>query len=155
MIVASVATRSSTKLWGGGGGGGAASNPCKTQSFLSAWMIGPLPETPRGNKYVVTLTDYFSKWAEAAPLPSKHAEGVARFIYSVSIHMSEEVNTDNYNNNILCFLQVICRFGSPETLITDQGREFVNELSAELYTITNTDHRITSAYHPQVIYPRY
>ena len=55
-------------------------------------MIGPLPETPRGNKYIVTLTDYFSKWAEAAPLPSKHAEAVARFIYSVSIHMSLEVN---------------------------------------------------------------
>ena len=51
-------------------------------------MIGPLPETPRGNKYIVILTDYFSKWAEAAPLPSKHAEGVARFIYSVSIHMA-------------------------------------------------------------------
>ena len=39
--------------------------------------------------------------------------------------------TDNCKNNILCFLQVICRFGSPETLITNQGREFVDELSAE------------------------
>ena len=40
--------------------------------------------------------------------------------------------------------------GCPETLITDQGREFVNELSTALYAITNTEHRITSAYHPQV-----
>ena len=31
--------------------------------------IGPLQEIPRGNKYIVTLTDYFSKWAEAAALP--------------------------------------------------------------------------------------
>ena len=132
--------------------GGLHPIPVKPSLFwqLGMDMIGPLPETPRGNKYVVTLTDYFSKWAEATPLPSKHAEGVARFIYSVSIHMSEQV-TDNYKHNILCFVQVICRFGSPETLITDQGREFVNELSAELYAITNTDHRITSAYHPQVI----
>ncbi len=38
-----------------------------------------------------------------------------------------------------------------ETLITDQGREFVNGLSAELYAITETEHRITSAYHPQVM----
>ena len=44
----------------------------------------------------------------------------------------------------------MCRMGCPETIITDQGREFVNELSATLYGITNTDHRITSAYHPQV-----
>ena len=44
----------------------------------------------------------------------------------------------------------MCRMGCPETLITDQGREFVNELCTVLYGITNTEHRITSAYHPQV-----
>ena len=32
--------------------------------------------------------------------------------------------------------------GCPKTLITNQGREFVNELSSEPYQITNTDHRI-------------
>jgi len=42
-------------------------------------FIGPLPETAQGNKYIITLTDYFSKWAEAAPLPSKHAAGVSKF----------------------------------------------------------------------------
>ena len=47
-------------------------------------LIGPLPETSRGSKYIITLTDYFSKWAEAAPLPDKTAIGVARFIYSVN-----------------------------------------------------------------------
>ena len=47
-------------------------------------LIGPLPETPRGNKYIATLTGYFSKWAEAAPLQNKSALGVAKFIYSVS-----------------------------------------------------------------------
>jgi len=39
--------------------------------------------------------------------------------------------------------------GCPEVLITDQGREFVNALSTQLYAITHTEHRITSAYHPQ------
>ena len=47
-------------------------------------LIGPLTETPRGNKYIITLTDYFSKWAEATALPDKTAVGVARFMYSVS-----------------------------------------------------------------------
>ena len=47
-------------------------------------LIGPMPETLRGNKYIVTLTDYFTKWAEAAPLADKTALGVAKFIYSVS-----------------------------------------------------------------------
>lgn len=54
--------------------------------------------------------------------------------------------------NFCLYPQVICRFGCPEVLITDQGREFVNHLSSKLYNMTNTDHRITSAYHPQVIY---
>ena len=54
-------------------------------------LIGPLPETPQGNKYIVTLTDYFSKWAEAAPLPSKTADGVAKFMYSVSFYLSLHV----------------------------------------------------------------
>ena len=31
----------------------------------------------------VELTDYFSKWAEAAALPDKTAKGVAKFIYSM------------------------------------------------------------------------
>ena len=47
-------------------------------------LIGPLHTTTRGNKYVVTLTDYFSKWAEAAPLVDKSALGIAKFIFSVS-----------------------------------------------------------------------
>ena len=47
-------------------------------------FVGPLPETPRGNKYIATLTGYFSKCAEAAPLQNKSALGLAKFIYSVS-----------------------------------------------------------------------
>ena len=131
--------------------GGLHPIPVKPNIFHQVGMdlIGPLPETPRGNKYVITLTDYFSKWAEAAPLPSKHADGVAKFIYSVSIPAGITTNIQ-FTTEVLSTGD-LCRFGSPEILITDQGREFVNELSAELYSITNTEHRITSAYHPQVL----
>ena len=34
-------------------------------------------------------------------------------------------------------------------LISDQGREFVNKVKAELFALTGTEHRVTSAYHPQ------
>ena len=34
-------------------------------------------------------------------------------------------------------------------VISDQGREFVNSVKAELFALTGTEHRITSAYHPQ------
>ena len=69
-------------------------------------LVGPLPETPRGNKYIITVTDYFSKWPEAAPLQDKTAVGVANFLFSL-----------------------FCRHGWPETIISDQGREFVNAVS--------------------------
>ena len=41
----------------------------------------------------------------------------------------------------------MCRHGCPEVLITDQGREFVNKVSTELYSVAHKEHRITSAYH--------
>jgi transposase InsO family protein len=34
-------------------------------------------------------------------------------------------------------------------IISDQGREFVNNLNKELFRLTGTDHRVSSAYHPQ------
>ena len=56
-------------------------------------LIGPLPKTSRGNKYIVTLTDYFSKWAEAAPPFNKTAEGIAKFMYSVSLKYTKLLHT--------------------------------------------------------------
>ncbi len=41
------------------------------------------------------------------------------------------------------------RFGSPKRIVTDQGREFINNVNAELQALLGTDHRMTSPYHPQ------
>ena len=46
-------------------------------------LIGPLTETIAGNKYILTITDYYTKWAEATPLRSKEATSVASFLYKV------------------------------------------------------------------------
>ncbi len=43
-------------------------------------IIGPLPVTAKGNRYIVTLVDYFSKWPEAETLQNKSAEEVALFL---------------------------------------------------------------------------
>ncbi len=52
------------------------------------------------------MTCYFSKWIEAFPISDKSAKSVAKALYA-------------------CY----CRHGSPNSIITDQGREFVNEVS--------------------------
>jgi len=46
-------------------------------------------------------------------------------------------------------LKVICDYGCFETLITDQGLKFVNELNGTLSSKLSIDHRIASACHPQ------
>ena len=74
----------------------------------------------------MTCTDSFSKWPEAKPLKDKTAIGVADFLY-----------------------ELLTRYGVAEVIISDQGREFVNQINEELFRLTGTDHRISSAYHPQ------
>ena len=40
-------------------------------------------------------------------------------------------------------------FGCAKLLISDQGREFINKIDTELQLLLGTEHRMTSAYHPQ------
>uniref|UniRef100_A0A0R3SXE3 Integrase catalytic domain-containing protein n=1 Tax=Hymenolepis diminuta TaxID=6216 RepID=A0A0R3SXE3_HYMDI len=41
-------------------------------------LIGPLPQTPRGNRYILVMVDYFTKWATARPIVQADAKSVAQ-----------------------------------------------------------------------------
>lgn len=90
-------------------------------------IVGPLPETPRKNKYIVVATEYLTKWPEARALDKANAENVAEFIYE----------------------DIICRHGTPSILLSDQGTHFKNKLIEELCNKFNIKHRYSSPYHPQ------
>ena len=62
-------------------------------------ILGPLPETNRGNKFVAVVVDMYTKWPEAYALPDQKAETVAQAVM------------DNF----------ICRFGCPRGVLSDQG----------------------------------
>ena len=47
-------------------------------------LVGLLPITTVGNKYIMTLMDYYTKWAEAIAIKDKTASTVAAVLYSVS-----------------------------------------------------------------------
>jgi hypothetical protein len=37
-------------------------------------IMGPLPVTERGNKYILVLGEYFTKWTETSTIPDQEAE---------------------------------------------------------------------------------
>jgi hypothetical protein len=43
-------------------------------------IMGPLPETEAGNKYIVVISDYFTKWTEAYPLKNTESQTVAEVL---------------------------------------------------------------------------
>ena len=90
-------------------------------------IVGPLPITREGNRYIVVAIDYFSRWPEARPLKTANAETVVTFIYE----------------------EIICRFGPPRILQSDRGTHFVNEVIRKLTKRFRVRHSLSSSYHPQ------
>jgi ribosomal protein L21E len=89
--------------------------------------MGPLPVTDRRNRYILVIGDYFTKWVEAFPMQNQEAQTVARVLVN----------------------EFICRFGTPEFIHTDQGRNFESALFRELCILLNVKKTRTTAYHPQ------
>ena len=69
-------------------------------------ILTGLPSTPSGNKHLLVVIDFFSKWAEAFPLKDLAAATVAN------------VFVDEF----------VARFGCPERVHSDQGGCFVSEI---------------------------
>ena len=90
-------------------------------------IMGPLPETPRGNRYILVVGDYFTKWKEAYPLPDMEALSIAKVLVS----------------------EFICRFGVPDSIHTDQGKNFESKLIQEICHLLGVTKTRTTPYHPQ------
>ena len=81
----------------------------------------------KGNLYVLVMVDCFSRWTEACPLQDKTALSVA----------------DAF------FQHVVCRFGMPSVIHSDQGREFENKVMQELCLLCGAHKTRTTPYHPE------
>ena len=89
-------------------------------------ILGALPLTSRGNKYILVVTDYFTKWVEVFPIPDQKAETCAHVLVE----------------------EVFMRYGFPQTLHSDQGRDFESKLIAEVCDLLKITKTGTSPGHP-------
>ena len=48
--------------------------------WIAADIAGPFPLTNRGNRYILVVMDYFTKWVELCALPDQQADTVATFL---------------------------------------------------------------------------
>ena len=89
-------------------------------------IIGLLKTTSEGNRYILSVIDYYTKYAEAEPLPNQEAKTVVKALE-----------------------QIFSRHGMPSVLLTDQGRNFESHLFQSMCSLFYINKRSTTPYHPQ------
>ncbi|KAJ1192512.1 hypothetical protein NDU88_001819 [Pleurodeles waltl] len=89
-------------------------------------LIGPLPITSRGNRYIFTATDYFSQWVDAFPHQTDGAQEVAGSL-----------------------VKIFFKRGCPRRLFSDRGQEFVDEINNELCKRLQLKEWAIATYQPQ------
>ena len=94
---------------------------------LSTDLIGALPRTPRGNRYILVVTDQFTKWVEIFAIPDQSAETTARTILN----------------------EVIARYGSPTSIHSDQGANYESRIFRELCSLLEIKKSRTSVRNPK------
>ncbi|XP_015169543.1 uncharacterized protein K02A2.6-like [Solanum tuberosum] len=99
---------------------------------FAAWgmdVIGQIePAASNGHRFILVASDYFTKWVETASYKAVIKKVVADFV----------------RNNL------ICRFGVPESIITDNGANLNSHLIKEICEQFKITHRNSTAYRPQM-----
>ena len=94
---------------------------------LDTDILGPLPTSDSGNKYILLVQDQFTKWTECYAIPDQTAETVAHKIV----------------------FEFIARFGTPLTIHSDQGRNYESQLFQQLCSLLEVNKVHCTPFHPQ------
>lgn len=88
-------------------------------------LIGPFsPRSDRGNRYVLTLIDFATRYPDAVALPAIDA-----------VHIAEAL------------IEIFSRIGLPKEIVTDQGASFTSELMNEVSRLLSVKMLKTTPYH--------
>ena len=80
----------------------------------------------RGNRYLLVITDYHTKWAQSYPMAKADTTTTARHL-----------------------MEWIYQMGPPCRLISDQGTNFLSAAMNDVYDILGIYKAQTTAWHPQ------
>ena len=80
------------------------------------------------NLYILLAVDYVSKWVAVIPTRTYDAKVMAQFLFS----------------------HIFSRFGTPRSLITDNGTHFCNKVIDKVFQKYGVRHRTSLSYHPQL-----
>ncbi|XP_048881447.1 uncharacterized protein LOC125748837 [Brienomyrus brachyistius] len=89
-------------------------------------VVGPLERSRAGNRFMLVITDYATRYPEVFALKTVKARTVAT-----------------------CLVQLFSRVGFPRAIITDQGSNFMSKLLKQAYGLLGIKGIRTTPYHPQ------
>ena len=90
-------------------------------------ILGPLPIGKGQCKFIIVAVDYFTKWAEAEPLATITEQKIRNFVWRA----------------------IICRFGIPRALVSDNGKQFDNTKFMDFCAELGIKNYYSSPAHPQ------
>ncbi|XP_072076738.1 uncharacterized protein [Arachis hypogaea] len=90
-------------------------------------ILGPFPTAPGQVKFLIVGIDYFSKWVEVQPLAKITSQQMISFVWK----------------------NIICRFGIPQHITTDNGRQFADQKFQSFLQNLKIKQHFASVEHPQ------
>ena len=105
------------------------------RSIYSPWpfhtwgidILGSFPLVVRQMKYLVVAIEYFEKWIEAEPVAQITTHKIQHFVWK----------------------NIVCRFGIPKRLVSDNGTQFASQQLGKLCTELGIKQVFASVEHPQ------
>lgn len=94
---------------------------------VSIDIVGPLPRSSKGNTNLIVMQDRFTKWVECHPVRKATSGTVCKALKE----------------------KIISRFGCPNSIISDNGKQFVSNEFTHLLSEYGITHRTTTPYSPQ------
>jgi transposase InsO family protein len=95
--------------------------------FVAIDILGPLPKTAHGNRFLLVISDRFSKLTRTVPMRTNTALAVAKAF------------CDHW----------VFAYGPPRFLLSDNGTQFTAKLFVEVCRELGIAKVFTTAYHPQ------